>query len=574
MLALLIIWSLAGIPFTTAHGAERGTATPSAETGDRPTPSETPAAAETETPESTTESATETATATPSPTASPTSTIETAEGNILSVPHLSGEFAPDEVLVRFRPRATRTAKDQCLQQAGASIESEIAELSVLVLKVPEDGVAEAMARLSLCPGIRLVEPNYLVHIADTIPSDTSWGLQYGLVNIRAPQGWDYSTGSTAVTIAIVDTGVDPGHPDLAAKIVPGYDIVNDDGDPRDDNGHGTHVAGVAAALANNGAGIAGVSWGARIMPLKVLNAAGDGTYDDVAAGIIWAADQGAQVINLSLGGAKASTVLEAAVEYANAKGAVLVAAAGNRGAGFVLYPARLPHVIAVAATDANNSRASFSNYGPEVALAAPGVSIYSTAPGGSYSPLSGTSLATAFVSGLAAILRGIPGIGSADVIAWEMESTALDLGPAGVDAFYGYGLIQMDRAILAALPPAPEPERPTRQAASGGYGSGGGMPSPTPTFTPTLFPTWTPTAVMTEAVIPGAQPSDYKYSDVSAQSQAGLQVGIPPAAEAEARHDSLLPYAGTGLIVLGAVLPWAWRRRRGKRAHKRYFKLP
>ena len=126
----------------------------------------------------------------------------------------------------------------------------------------------------------------MASIADTIPSDPNWSLQYGLVNIRAPQGWDYSTGSAAVTIAIIDSGVDLSHADLAAKIVPGYDFVNGDSIPQDDNGHGTHVAGIAAASGNNGIGVAGVSWGARIMPVKVLNAGGNGSFADVAAGII------------------------------------------------------------------------------------------------------------------------------------------------------------------------------------------------------------------------------------------------------------------------------------------------
>ena len=318
----------------------------------------------------------------------------------------------------------------CLQSAGASIKSEIEALSVLVLKVPKDTVAEAIARLSACPDTRLAEPNYLVHIADTIPSDPDWSLQYGLDNIHAPGGWDLSTGSPAVTIAVIDTGVDLGHPDLSAKIVGGYDFVNGDNSAQDDNGHGTHVAGIAAAITNNGTGVAGVSWGAHIMPIKVLNSAGNGTFADVAAGIAWAADHGAQVINLSLGGSSSSSVLQSAVDYAYGKGVVIVAAAGNSGINFVLYPARYPNVIAVAATNSTNAHAGFSNFGPEVDLAAPGVFILSTLPG-SYGYLSGTSMSAPFVSGLAAILRGIPGIGSPAAIAYDMESTALDLGLVG-----------------------------------------------------------------------------------------------------------------------------------------------
>ena len=300
--------------------------------------------------------------------------------------------------------------------------------------------------------MQYIEPNYLVRIADTIPYDPGWGYQYGLININAPQGWDLNTGTAAVTIAIMDTGVDLTHPDLAAKIVPGYDFVNDDAIPQDDHGHGTHVAGIAGAITNNTTGVAGVSWGARIMPVKVLDNAGSGTYADVAAGVIWAADQGAQVINLSLGGDVSSSTLENAINYAYGKGVTIVASSGNDGSSFVLYPARYPPVIAVGATDSNNNYASFSNYGLEVDLAAPGVAIYSTWIGG-YNYDSGTSMAAPFVSGLAAILSGMHENSSPDTIAWEMQSTALDLGPAGVDPYFGHGLIQIDQAIQLALPP-------------------------------------------------------------------------------------------------------------------------
>ena len=323
------------------------------------------------------------------------------------LPTLSGEYVPDEVLVRFKKSATDESILQCLFLSNATVLSSIEELSVWVVQIPLGKAAESIAAISTCPQVRYAEPNYLASFADTIPSDPDWNLQYGLVNIRAPQGWDYSTGSATVTIAIIDSGVDLSHADIAAKIVPGYDFVNGDAIPQDDNGHGTHVAGIAAASGNNGVGVAGVSWGARIMPIKVLNAGGGGSFADVAAGIVWAADNGAQVINLSLGGASSSTTLQDAVNYAYGKGVVLVAAAGNTGSGLILYPARYPNVIAVGAVDNTNNHAGFSNFGPELDLVAPGASIYSTVIGG-YGFKSGTSMAAPYVSGLAAILRGYP----------------------------------------------------------------------------------------------------------------------------------------------------------------------
>jgi uncharacterized repeat protein (TIGR02543 family) len=209
------------------------------------------------------------------------------------------------------------------------------------------------------------------------------------------------------------------------------------------------VAGIAAALTNNSTGVAGVSWGARIMPVKVLPDFGNGSTDNLAAGIIWAADHGAQVINLSLGTPDASTTLQDAVDYAYGKGVVQVAAAGNAASSAPFYPASYPHVIAVAATDSANNRYTFSNFGSQIAVSAPGVSIFSTIRGNNYGVLTGTSMATPFVAGLAAILMGLPGNNSPDQVTTQLETTALDLGAAGRDDFFGYGLIQMDAAIQA-----------------------------------------------------------------------------------------------------------------------------
>ena len=382
----------------------------------------------------------------------------------LPISNPTGGYSPDEVLLRFDPSSPENGIKQCLKSANATIKSQIAELDVLEITIPTGKVAGAIASLSTCQGILYAEPNYEVSIADTIPNDPGWGNQYGLLVIHAPEGWDLNTGSSAVTIAIVDTGVDLDHVDLAGKIVPGFDFVNNDNDPQDDNGHGTHVAGIAAAETNNGIGVAGVSWGAQIMPVKVLDASGIGTNENVAAGIVWAAKHGADVINLSLGGSNPSSVLEDAIDYAYGKGVTLVAAAGNSGSNFVLYPARYLHVIAVAATDSTNNHALFSNYGPEIDVAAPGVEIYSTTLGDTYGFKSGTSMAAPFVSGLAAILRGIPGNDSPGQITQEIETSALDLGTPGRDDYYGYGLIQMDAALQVHVPP-PTPAT-SRQAAA------------------------------------------------------------------------------------------------------------
>ena len=251
------------------------------------------------------------------------------------------DAAVTQVLVKISPSARVSRVQNRLAPFGCVIaQEELGRLGVILLEIPASGMDERLRELQAVTGVAFVEPNYLVQALDVIPNDPGWGSQYGLTAIRAPQGWELSSGSSSVTIAIIDSGVDLSHADLAGKITAGYDFVNNDDTPQDDFGHGTHVAGIAAALGNNGTGVAGVSWGARVMPLKVLSSTGSGTYANVAAAIVWAADHGAQVINLSLGGVSPSATLEAAVVYAYNKGMLLVAASGNTGSSQVLYPAR------------------------------------------------------------------------------------------------------------------------------------------------------------------------------------------------------------------------------------------
>ena len=470
----------------------------------------------------------------------------------------SGAYAANELIVRFKPSTRETRIKECFQDIDVQVLSEIEELNTLVLGIPSGNLADAYSHILACAGVLYVEPNFLLQAADTIPNDPSWGLQYGLVNIRAPQGWDLTTGSAAVTIAIVDTGVDYGHADLAGKLVGGYDFVNNDADPQDDNGHGTHVAGIAAASSNNGTGVAGVSWGAHIMPVKVLNAAGGGSYANTALGVIWAADHGAQVINLSLGGTGPSSVLEDAINYAHSKGTVVVAAAGNSGSNFVLYPARYPNVIAVAKTNSANNWDG-SNYGPEVDLAAPGTLIYSTIVGG-YDYKSGSSMSTGFVSGLAAVLEGISGNVSPDTIESQMESTALDIEFAGWDDYTGAGLIQMDAAIQSALSLNPPPKKGDSTLSGGGY-----LPIlVTPSFTPS--PTWTispATSTYTVTTLPGIDTTP-TIPKPGTSTNTAVQGGneVEAQGDSSAHPNYVLPCTGVFLILLGILLAWLFRRRR------------
>ena len=302
---------------------------------------------------------------------------------------------------------------------------------------------------------------------------------------------------------------------------------------------------------------------------KVLNASGGGSFADVAAGIVWAADNGAQVINLSLGGASSSTTLLDAVNYAYGKGVVLVAATGNTGSGVILYPARYPNVIAVGAVDNTNNHASFSNFGPELDLVAPGASIYSTVIGG-YGYKSGTSMAAPYVSGLAAILRGYPAGYSPAAIMLEMESSALDLGVPGVDNLYGYGLIQMDHAIQSVYitptptltqTPTPTLTKPFMTLVPIPAGGGRQFTVPnTPTLninvtntnTPLVSPTATSTLLSLVSQPTASGTWEAQASPTHQKRQLRVR-GLP---------SWQLPCAGIAFLLAGLLILWAARRKR------------
>ncbi|QWK10580.1 MAG: S8 family peptidase [Thermoflexus hugenholtzii] len=333
------------------------------------------------------------------------------------------------------------------------------------IPVPPGEDPEALAaRLRQRPDVETAEVDRPVRIAFT-PNDPYYGLdQWNLPKIRAPQAWDVVTGTTGVWIAIVDTGVDYTHPDLASsRLWLGWDFANNDSDPMDDHGHGTHVAGIAGANTNNNQGVAGVCWGCGLLAVKVLDADGWGLVSWVANGIRYAADWGAAfgkrtVINLSLGSLYPSSVVADAVAYAQGKGALIVAAAGNDGINELFYPAAYPGVIGVAATDSSDQRASFSNSGSHVDIAAPGVIIFST-EWGWYHYESGTSMAAPHVAGVAGLVWTVWCRAPATMILDILLSTARDLGDPGWDPFYGYGRVDAEAAIRwrPAVPSLPPP---------------------------------------------------------------------------------------------------------------------
>ena len=321
------------------------------------------------------------------------------------------------------------------------------------------------------PFILDASPDYYAVITSTYPNDLYFQYQYALYNtgqiylpetgltgtsgsdIKATDGWDWTRGSDSVIIAVIDSGVALDHEDLHSKIVPGYDFVNDDNDPYDDHGHGTSAASIAAAETNNGLGIAGVGWHAGIMPVKVMDQDGFGSYLAISYGMRYSVDNGARVLNLSIGGRSPSFILEDASAYCHSQGAVIVVAAGNTGSA-VLYPAAYDdYCLAVAATDANDERPNWSNYGPQVDVAAPGYFVW----GADYSPndpdnlnsyhwKSGTSFATPHVAGAAALVMAYKPFLTNNQIMALIKYTADDVNASthpGVDDFLGYGRINL-----------------------------------------------------------------------------------------------------------------------------------
>ena len=330
-----------------------------------------------------------------------------------------GAFDPSHVLVRW--------KDGLVHSTGYGLGAKALGNGLFRVNLPGTvSVDEAIATFRARPGVQFAQPDYRVTIERT-PDDPSVGSLWGLDAINAPEAWNTVTGTGRTIVAVIDSGVGYSHPDLKANMwrnpgevagngrdddgngytddVHGYDFANNDGNPADDNGHGTHIAGTIGAVGNNGVGVAGVGWNIRIMALKFLDASGSGYTSDAVRALNYAVARGAKVVNASFGGGGYDHALANAIANARTKGVIVVAAAGNDGTDNDInpvYPGNYAgdNLVTVAASDRNDRLASFSNYGrTTVDIAAPGSGIYSTLPNGRYGSYSGTSMATPHVAG-------------------------------------------------------------------------------------------------------------------------------------------------------------------------------
>ena len=440
-------------------------------------------------------------------------------------------YTPGELIVRLRPDVSSKQLEALSRKLGALSVSPVFSPTTPagqhprlrrnhLIRFPVDWALEPLLqRYARHPAIEAVALNRLNRpCAETVPNDPSYGEQWNLVLMNMPQAWHLEQGNPAITVAVVDSGIDIQHPDFRSQLwqnageirgnridddgngyvddIHGWDfsdapVLSGNGDwkvrdnePQDETGHGTHVSGIIAAKPNNGIGIAGIAWNCRLMPVRAGFNLEVGTYfqnDDAAAAIVYAADNGAQVINMSWGDTVNAFIIEDAVAYAYARGCVLVAAAGNEGAVGSWYPAGLKTVISVAGIDAERQLYADSNFGATIDIAAPGVEILSTDLNGGYQNLSGTSMAAAHVSGVAAlVLSANPDYTNAEIQA-TLISTA---GPLFISRLVGAGLVDASTALTAstrliAQIDAHQPSGRTPESSNVGeieiFGSAGGI---------------------------------------------------------------------------------------------------
>ena len=390
-----------------------------------------------------------------------------AQKNDDSVP--AEQWVPGRILVKFHDQTLPAHARNIIAALGARDAEEIPNIGVHVLDLPYQASETAALRaFQARPEVEFAELDRILEPADMTPNDPWYANWEGhLRRIEAPAAWSTTTGSSAVIVAVLDTGLDGSHEDLASKTVSGWNTFNNNSNSSDVAGHGTAVAGTVAAASNNGLGVASVCWDCRIMPIRVSDTNGSATYSAIANGLNWAADHGARVANISYIVSDSSTVTSAA-KYFQDKGGVVTSSAGNYST--FSSAADNPYILTVSATDQFDVIYSYSNTGNNIDLAAPGDS-FSTQMGGGYVSVGGTSYSSPIVAGVAALVISANPSLSPTQVQDILKQSADDLGAAGWDQSYGWGRVNAARAVAIAV----------------------GAPLPTPTPSPTSSPTPSPT---------------------------------------------------------------------------------
>lgn len=391
------------------------------------------------------------------------------------------QSAPDRILVKFRSEVSEDVKEKIKKDKGLEKKDEIKQIGVEILKVPPQAKDKVLEALKKSDKVEYAEEDFERRLEDT-PNDPAFAIaHWNLKKINSEAAWDITKGDPSVAVAVLDSGVLETHEDLVGKFTADrYNFVDGNTDVTDVTGHGTAVMGLVGAITNNAKGVASLGRNVSIMPLRVVKTDGYADSSKIADAIIYAANNGAKVINISLGGLGESQTEQDAINYAWGKGVVLAAAAGSSGTEGIVYPAKSDNVIAVGGTDANDLKANFSNTGQGLDVVAPGVNVYTTTRLGAYSGFSGTSSSTPHVSALAGLIFSLnPNMANQELVD-IITSTALDLGATGWDDQFGFGRINALAALQGAGAQVVEPA---------------GSPSPNPTPTPSPSPTPAPTPV-------------------------------------------------------------------------------
>ena len=394
-------------------------------------------------------------------------------GLAMAAPPQEGRHVAGRLLAQPIAGADPNRVAAVLASLGTRLHHTIGGINTHVIEVAEPAanrVADMLMRSGL---FTFVERDYLAEPASgaVTPNDPDFSSQWHLATINAAMAWGVTTGVSNVTIAVIDSGVDSTHPDMGPKLVAGWNFVNGSSNTADDYGHGTAVAGTAAADTNNGMGVSGVGWNNMIMPLVALDSTGYASYSNMASAIQYAADHGARIINISLGGSSSSSTLQSAVNYAWGKGSVVFASAMNNSSTTPYYPAACTYVVAVSATEPTGTLASFSNYGNWISLSAPGDNILTTVSGGGYGYWWGTSFASPIAAAVGALVLSIqPGMSASSLVSL-LEQNSDDLGTPGFDQYFGYGQVDAYKAVLAAGSPVKDTTPPTVSIASPANGA-------------------------------------------------------------------------------------------------------
>jgi subtilisin family serine protease len=349
----------------------------------------------------------------------------------------------DALLIRSVHGTSAAVMASIVATAGAAVVGRMDQIDTLVVTAAGGrSRAEVMHALAANRGILAVEADASAHLTLT-PNDPYWSEEWFARKVRVDRVWDTTVGNGGPVIAVLDTGVQASQPDLESRVLPGHDFVNDDSIAADDEGHGTRVAGVANAVGMNRRGVAGMCWGCRILPVKVADRKGDVLWSNAAAGLIWATDHGARVVNMSFGRSSGSATMAAAVYYAHKHGVVVVAAAGNEGNSDRFYPAAYPGVLSVAATDKSDNLYAWSTRGDWVRVAAPGCA-WTTWKGTNWGSFCGTSAAAPTVAGAAGLLLAVrPRATRSEVILAIVTSAARVTPLIGGGRLNAYSALQM-----------------------------------------------------------------------------------------------------------------------------------